>query len=370
MFIAPFALSIILFALALYIYYSGFIHDLDQAKNVFMIFILIATSLWFIQNVFVNRMILKPLNGVIQVVNKCAKGDLTQLIDTTSRNEIGNLSRSIHNLQSKIGYTIGEARLISEIIADSASGEATSIEETSASLDEIASMTRQNASNTKEANQLMISVKDAIQKANGSMTGLTQSMKEITGASEQTQKIVKAIDEIAFQTNLLALNAAVEAARAGEAGAGFAVVAEEVRNLAMRATESARSSSNLIEDIVQKVKTGENLVNITSTAFTQVTNSSDKVVELMAEIAAASQEQAQGIDQVNTAIAGMNTTTQQNAGNAEKLSTLVSEFRVDRRGAVHAPKKTSTSRAPKTIASVPRVVNPEQILPLNEDAFK
>jgi methyl-accepting chemotaxis protein len=175
----------------------------------------------------------------------------------------------------------------------------------------------------------MIMARGAIQKANESMTELTRSMKEITKASEQTQKIVKSIDEIAFQTNLLALNASVEAARAGEAGAGFAVVADEVRNLAMRAKESARDSSNLIEDIVHKVKSGEQLVNVTSTAFGQVTSSSDKVVILMEEIATASREQSQGISQVNSAIAEMSSTTQQNAGNAENLSNIMSIFKTE-----------------------------------------
>ena len=162
------------------------------------------------------------------------------------------------------------------------------------------------------------------------MGGLTKSMKDIAKASEQTQKIVKSIDEIAFQTNLLALNASVEAARAGEAGAGFAVVADEVRNLAMRATESAKGSSDLIGDIVEKVKNGESLVDITSAAFNQVTDSSNKVVELMSEIAAASTEQSQGVDQVNKAIAEMNISTQQTAGNAESLASVMSIFTTER----------------------------------------
>ncbi len=172
----------------------------------------------------------------------------------------------------------------------------------------------------------MLSVKEAIKKANETISELIKSMKDITQASEQTQKIVKSIDEIAFQTNLLALNASVEAARAGEAGAGFAVVADEVRNLALRAKESARDSSNLIEDIVHKVKNGENLVNVTSAAFSQVTSSSDKVVDLTKDISTASQEQSQGIGQVNTAIAEMSTSTQQNASNAENLSSIMSIF--------------------------------------------
>jgi methyl-accepting chemotaxis protein len=224
---------------------------------------------------------------------------------------------------------VGQALQISGVVADSAAKEAAAIEETSASLDEIASMTRQNAANTEAANQLMIAARAAINKANESMSGLTKSMSEIARASEQTQKIVKSIDEIAFQTNLLALNASVEAARAGEAGAGFAVVADEVRNLAMRATESAKGSSTLISDIVSKVKHGEELVATTSTVFGEVTAGSNKVVDLMGEIAEASKEQSQGIDQVNRAIAEMNVTTQQTAGNAESLSSIMSMFKTE-----------------------------------------
>jgi methyl-accepting chemotaxis protein len=232
-------------------------------------------------------------------------------------------------MRIKMGNAVGHAMEIATTLSDSSSEEVAAIEETSASLDEIASMTRQNADNTGEANKLMVSAKDAIKKAGESMNELTKSMKEITQASQQAQKVVKSIDEIAFQTNLLALNASVEAARAGEAGAGFAVVADEVRNLALRATESAHGSSGFIEAIVTKVKRGEELVTMTNAVFSEVAASSDKVVALMGEISAASQEQSQGIAQVNNAIAEINMTTQQNAGNAESLSNVMSMFRAN-----------------------------------------
>jgi methyl-accepting chemotaxis protein len=216
----------------------------------------------------------------------------------------------------------------------------------------------------------MVTAKQAIEKANASMTDLTRSMKEIATASEQTQKIIKSIDEVAFQTNLLALNAAVEAARAGEAGAGFAVVADEVRNLAMRATDSAKNTATLIEDIVKKVKGGESLVTITNEVFSEVTASSTKVVELMGEIAAASQEQSQGIDQVNRAMAEMSEVTQQNAASAEELSATMAMFKVeDHQGQVLVEDLTSKKSVNKLPHAQYHQAGPEKILPLKEDDF-
>jgi methyl-accepting chemotaxis protein len=175
----------------------------------------------------------------------------------------------------------------------------------------------------------MAAVREAIEKSNKAMTELTRSMTDIARASEETQKIIKNIDEVAFQTNLLALNAAVEAARAGEAGAGFAVVADEVRNLALRATDSAKNTANLIQDIVNKVRGGEKLVSVTNDAFGSVISSAKKVQELMEEIAAASKEQSDGIHQINGAVAEMNRVTQQNAANAEELASVMATFRVE-----------------------------------------
>jgi len=301
-------------------------------KSILMIFLvtlLIAVMVSVLTSISITKLILKPIREAILVLRQLAQGDLTQKIHLESKDEIGELIESVNEMRSKMNDAVGQALHVSNELKDAAAEEAASIEETSASLDEISSMTRQNADNTGQANQLMLSVKAAIGKANESMTQLTSSMKEITKASEQTQKIVKSIDEIAFQTNLLALNASVEAARAGEAGAGFAVVADEVRNLAMRSKGSAQDSTNLIEDIVRKVKEGEQLVKTTSTAFGEVTASSGKVVDLMGEIEVASREQAQGISQVNSVIASLSNTTQQNAGNAETLTAIMSIFKTE-----------------------------------------
>jgi methyl-accepting chemotaxis protein len=308
--------------------YDSSLSSFNAVVKTYIIILLIAVILSVVTNILITKLITQPIKEANEVIKKVADGDLTQEINVDSKDEIGDLASSINVMRMKMGDAVGQSLSISHVLSESSSRQAAALEETSASLDEMASMTKQNASNTAEANKLMSAARQAIEKANVSMADLTRSMKEIATASEQTQKIIKSIDEVAFQTNLLALNAAVEAARAGEAGAGFAVVADEVRNLALRATDSAKNTASLIEDIVKKVKGGESLVNVTNEVFSEVTASSTKVVELMGEIAAASQEQSQGIDQVNRAVAEMNQVTQQNAASAEELSATMSMFKV------------------------------------------
>jgi methyl-accepting chemotaxis protein len=190
----------------------------------------------------------------------------------------------------------------------------------------MASMARQNSENAQQANTLMNEAKGIVTQANDSMAQLKQAMESITQASDETAKIIKTIDEIAFQTNLLALNAAVEAARAGEAGAGFAVVADEVRNLAMRAAEAAKNTQQLIEGNIKNIQDGSGLVVTTDEAFSKVQESSTKVAELVGEIAAASQEQAQGVDQINQAALDMDKVTQQVASSAEESAAASEEL--------------------------------------------
>jgi methyl-accepting chemotaxis protein len=190
----------------------------------------------------------------------------------------------------------------------------------------MASMTKQNADNSNQANLMMGETSKIVDDANVAMTELTKSMHDITTASEQTAKIIKTIDEIAFQTNLLALNAAVEAARAGEAGAGFAVVADEVRNLAMRAADAAKNTETLIAETVKKIKSGSDIVSKSNEAFGKVAVGSKKVGELIGEIAVASQEQAQGVHQISKAVADMDKVVQQNAANAEQSASAAEEM--------------------------------------------
>jgi methyl-accepting chemotaxis protein len=214
----------------------------------------------------------------------------------------------------------------SQNVAQGSQEQAASIEETSSSLEEMAAMTKQNADNSKSAALLMNEAKTVIDKAAAGAATMEVAMKDIKSASDQTSKIIKTIDEIAFQTNLLALNAAVEAARAGEAGKGFAVVAEEVRNLAIRAAEAAKNTGSLIEENVTRVTGGVQIVDGLKTSLDEVTISSGKVSSLVNEVAAASEEQSKGIDQINIAVTQMNSVTQQNAASAEESASAAEEM--------------------------------------------
>ena len=229
-----------------------------------------------------------------------------------------NAVEQMGEASGQVSASADEVSSASRSLAEGASAQASAIEETSSSLEEMSSMTKRNADHAAQADTLMREANRVIGEANSAMDGLTRSMAEITAASEETSKIVKTIDGIAFQTNLLALNAAVEAARAGEAGAGFAVVAGEVRNLAQRAAEAAKNTSGLIEDTVKKIRDGADLVERTNDAFLRVAGSATRVGELVGEIAEASGEQAHGIEQVNRAVAEMDRVTQQTAAQAQE----------------------------------------------------
>ncbi|MBI5521454.1 MAG: methyl-accepting chemotaxis protein [Desulfarculus sp.] len=239
---------------------------------------------------------------------------------------VRRISGSLGQGAAQLSQASDEVSSASQSLAEGASQQAAALEQTSASLEELAAMTRRNADNAGQANALMAQTKEVVQHSTASMRQVRQAMERIEQASQQTAKIIKTIDEIAFQTNLLALNAAVEAARAGEAGAGFAVVAEEVRNLAQRAAAAARDTQQIIEGTLANVQEGAQLVKTTHEAFDQVESRALQVGSLVGEISAASQEQAQGIEHINQAVAEMDKVTQQVAANAEESAASSEEL--------------------------------------------
>ncbi len=220
----------------------------------------------------------------------------------------------------------GQVSSASQSLAEGATEQAAGLEETSSSLEEMASMTRQNADNAQQANALSTEARNSATTGAQAMSRMNAAIQQIQRSSDETAKIIKVIDEIAFQTNLLALNAAVEAARAGEAGKGFAVVAEEVRNLAMRSAEAAKNTASMIQESVKNSKNGVDIAAEVTKVLDEIVRNVGKATDLVSEIAAASQEQAQGINQINTAVAQMEKVTQQNAANAEQSASASEEL--------------------------------------------
>ena len=239
---------------------------------------------------------------------------------------IDHIANELENASEQVAAASSQVASASQSLAEGASEQASALEETSSSLEEMASMTKQNADNAAQAKVLTGEARQTVNKVEDQMRRMVTAIQEVTKSSEETGKIIKTIDEIAFQTNLLALNAAVEAARAGEAGAGFAVVADEVRNLAMRAADAAKNTSNLIENTIVTVKNSRDLTQQTQDAFKENVAISGKIGQLIDEIAAASAEQAQGIGQVGKAVAEMDKVVQSTAANAEESASASEEM--------------------------------------------
>ncbi len=240
-----------------------------------------------------------------------------------------NIIKSLENVNLAADEVSNASAVIAnsgQHLAENSTEQASALEETSASLEEMSSMTKHNADNAAQAKALTAEARQIVDKVGDQMNRMVEAIQEVTRSSEETGKIIKTIDEIAFQTNLLALNAAVEAARAGEAGAGFAVVADEVRNLAMRAAEAAKNTSSLIEKTIVTVKNSNELTLQTQEGFKENVEISNKIGLLIDEISAASNEQAQGIGQIGKAVAEMDMVTQKTAAGAEESASTAEEL--------------------------------------------
>ena len=257
-------------------------------------------------------------SGAIMVVALCTIiGVMLSRFICTPLNRITGM---LMDSACQVAAAAGQTAASSQTLAEGASEQAASIEDTSSSMEEMSSMTQRNAENSRHVDGLMQQASAAVTDAGNAIMQLTESMKAISSASEETSKIVKTIDEIAFQTNLLALNAAVEAARAGQAGAGFAVVADEVRNLALRAATAAQNTSGLIEGTIQRIGDGVQMVSRLDQVFSTVTRTTNEVEQLMRDISSASVEQARGIEQLSAALLEMDHVTQSVAASAEETA--------------------------------------------------
>jgi len=322
------------------------------------------------------------------------KGDYAKMKDNINT-VVQNLDTALSQVTEAVSQVTSASGQISQgaqSLAEGANTQASSLEEVSSSLEEMSSMTKQNADNSNQAKTLATEAKEAANEGDASMKKMAEAIKEIKTSSDNTAKIIKSIDDIAFQTNLLALNAAVEAARAGEAGKGFAVVAEEVRNLAMRSAEAAKNTADMIEESVKNADGGVKITEEVAKSLNQIVDRVGKVGNLIADIAAASNEQALGIEQVNTAVAQMNQVTQQNAANSEEsasaseelssqaaeLANMVNEFTLSavsggmggRRGLPPPRQRPVAGALPdksKRAVGTAKAVKSEEVIPLDDD---
>lgn len=276
-----------------------------------------------------------PLREALSVAEAVSNGDLTmRSAMAPSQDEPGQLLAALKRMQDSLTKTVAQIRMGTDTIATAssqiASGnldlssrteqQASSLEETASSMEELTSTVKQNADNSRQANQLAVAASSVAVKGGAVVSQVVNTMGSINDSAKKIVDIIGVIDGIAFQTNILALNAAVEAARAGEQGRGFAVVASEVRNLAQRSANAAKEIKALIGDSVEKVDAGSKLVAEAGTTMDEIVEGVKRVADIMAEITAASQEQSDGIEQVNQAVSQMDQVTQQNAALVEEAA--------------------------------------------------
>ncbi|MBK8012775.1 MAG: MCP four helix bundle domain-containing protein [Deltaproteobacteria bacterium] len=290
--------------------------------------------------------VITPVEEAAVVLEHLAAADLRARVRGTYQGDHARIKDSLNNMADALHAAIAQVSnstlqlssassqiaASSQAVSSGASQQAGALEETSSTLEEIASMTSQNANNTLEAKSLAESAKSAADSGSASMSKMLDAMGKIRAAAEGTAAIIRDINEIAFQTNLLALNAAVEAARAGDAGRGFAVVAEEVRNLALRSTEAAKKTEELINESMQLASEGESVSSEVGGSLSDIVTSVHRVTEIVGHIASASQEQSRGVSKVNAAISEMDKVVQQSAGNAEELSGTAEELASQAKG--------------------------------------
>ena len=320
---------------------------LAQNVAVALVVLLLAVALFY---TFVRRIISRPLAEVGAVAQCLAQGDLTRRIDSRRRDEIGQLTAAINRISDGLSEAVrrvlggaqgvalasGEIAAGNQALAARTEQQASALEQTAASMEELNATVKQNADNARQANQLAQSAAAVAGRGGEAVARVVDTMQEINASSRQIAEILGVIDGIAFQTNILALNASVEAARAGEQGRGFAVVAGEVRALAGRSAEAAQQITALIADSRVRVDQGSLLVEQAGSTMREVVASIRRVNDIMAEISAASGEQALGVSQVGEAVVQMDQTTQQNATMVEEMAAAAASLQSQAQDLVQA----------------------------------
>jgi methyl-accepting chemotaxis protein len=283
---------------------------------------------------YITRTITRPISEAVKVAESVSSGDLTSDIVVHTRDEAGQLMHALKNMNSNLVNIVGQVRNGTDTMASASSEiaagnldlssrteqQASALEETASSMEELTSTVKINAESARQASQLAQDASEIASRGGVVVSEVVSTMSSINDSSRKIVDIISVIDGIAFQTNILALNAAVEAARAGEQGRGFAVVASEVRNLAQRAASAAKEIKQLINDSVRQVETGTGLVDKAGQTMDEIVASIARVTAIMSEIANASEEQREGIEQVNRAITQMDQVTQQNAALVEQAA--------------------------------------------------
>jgi len=290
--------------------------------------------------VMLIRQIIMPIKQIALAAEGIARGDLDQHVNVRTNDELGDMAASFQQMTQDLNDTllqtnaligqlvpsVEQMRAISQSLASSAEEQSSVVEEVASSLEETDAQVRSNAESADVANQLVSQTSGVANIGQEKMKAMTQAMDAIAEASRRIGKIIKVIDEIAFQTNLLALNAAVEAARAGQHGRGFAVVAQEVRNLAGRSAKAARETAELIEEAGRRVQGGVTMADEAGAALGEIVQNVSRVRDLVAEIAAASEDQAMGVTQVNTAMVQVNQGAQTASQQSEELASTADEL--------------------------------------------
>ncbi len=295
---------------------------------------LVALVLTLVIGVLVIRSLMRGVGSAVAVAEALARGDLTHEVQVRSRDELGQLLAALDVTVTRLRGTIGDVRAGTGAIATAANEvaagsadlsqrteeQASSLEETAASMEELTTTVQRSSENARQADSVAAGAAQAAARGGEVIGKVVQTMGAIDASSKRIVDITGVINGIAFQTNILALNAAVEAARAGDQGRGFAVVASEVRILAQRSAASAKEIKQLIDDSVRQVEDGTRLVHVAGETMTQIVAEVERVTRLIQELAAASREQANGLDEVNRAVGQMDHVTQQNAALVEQAS--------------------------------------------------